>query len=196
MGGLLNSYRRERNGLFRGSVTLPIICSFASDGIEYIEARNDLAERGVIRRELGVLEDEEELAAVGAGSSIGHSQRAPRVGRPGEIFIRKGVSGAARAGGRGVSALEGGKSRGVEQSVALGAIEVTLACQEGEGIDRARRSCVELGDDGATVSDHSGGLGSGGGLCRREASELLTTSGSTLIGATHAGNGGGGGTGR
>ena len=195
MGGLLNSYRRERNGLFRGSVTLPIICSFGSNGIEYIEARNDLAKRGVIRRELGILEDKEELAAVGASSSVGHSQGASRVGRAREIFVREGVTGAPRTSGRGVPALEGGETRGIEEAVALGAIEVALARQEGERIAGARSRCVELHYDGAAVSDHSGGLCSWGGLCGWEASELLITSGRTRVGAINAGNGGGCGAG-
>ena len=134
---------------------------------------------------------EEELAAVCPSSSIGHSQGASRVGRSGEIFVREGVSGAARTSCRWVAALESGESRGVEEAVALGAIEVAFARQEGERIAGARSRCVELHDDGAAVSNHSGGLCSWGGLCGREASELLITSGRTRIGASHAGNGGG-----
>ena len=155
MDGLLHSYRRERNALLRRSVTLAIIGSLSRDSVDDIQTRDDLAKGGITRRELRVLEDEEELAAIGSWSSISHGQRPARVGGSGEILICVDVTRSTLAPGAGrISTLEGGKSWGIQEAVTRGAIVIILARKKGEGVDRARRSRVELNDDGPSVGDY------------------------------------------
>lgn len=83
----------------------------------------DGAEHGVLRRQLGVLVDHEELAAVGAGPGVGHGQGAARVEDGllrlgvvrrvlvGGVFVGELVARAARAFALGVAALQDAQPR-------------------------------------------------------------------------------------
>ncbi len=118
MGGLLHSYRGERNALLGGSVTLAIIGAISSDSVDDIETRDHLAKGGITWRELGVFKDEEELAAICSRSSVGHGQGSAWVGGSGEILICVDVARSTLASrARCVSTLEGGKSWGVQKAV-------------------------------------------------------------------------------
>lgn len=140
-----------------------------------------------------VLEDEEELAAIRPWPSIGHGQSAARVGGSGEILICVDVTRSTLASrARCVTTLEGGKSWGVQEAVTRGAIVIILAREKGEGVDRARRSRVELNDDGPSVGDHGRGPRPRCGLGRRKTSELLYATGGACVSAIDARDRGGG----
>src|SRR5712691_2281864 len=78
------------------------------DGGDDVEARDDLAEKRVLRRQTYAVgpADHEELAAVGVRSRVGHRQRADLVPpRPRELVV-EAVAGAAAAGAIGIAHLE------------------------------------------------------------------------------------------
>src|SRR5262245_30721004 len=82
------------------AVTALAVSTGSGHLLDDAQTRRDRAERRVVRRQLGVLVDEEELAAVGSGPGVGHRYGCCRVGCSGQVLIGELVarSAAARAG--------------------------------------------------------------------------------------------------
>src|SRR5947208_5113470 len=84
-----------------------VVLAGLGDRFQYVEALRDVAERRVLRPELGVGVDEEELAAAGVRcAGVGHRDRAGRIGRTGEVLVRDRVARTAAAAAGRVTALQ------------------------------------------------------------------------------------------
>ncbi len=128
----------------------------------------DRPEGRVVRRQRRVLVDEEELAAVGAGSGVGHRERAARVDHRvlqigavrlvliGRVLVRELVARAAGAVALRVATLQHGQALTRRQPVAAGVVEVPLLGEAGEAVHRARcLGVVQLEADVALVGAHA-----------------------------------------
>src|SRR5262245_15430906 len=127
--GLLDCHALDHDLLLRMAVARLAVRACCRHLLYDAQAALDRPERRVIRRQLCVLVDEEELAAVGTGPGVGHRHRAGRILRAGEVLVIELVSRSAAAGPGRIAALEHVDPRRGE-SVALGVVEIFLARQE------------------------------------------------------------------
>ena len=92
-----------------------------------------------------VVPDQEELRAVGAGPGVGHRDHPADVGLGAVGLVGELVAGSALPGAGRIPALQH-EDAGVGQPVAAGLVEVALAGQRDERVDRARRLGPVQGD--------------------------------------------------
>ena len=125
------------------------------DGVDNIETGNDFAEYGVAMWQWRVFLHDEELAAIGIGTGIGHGHSAfditGLVGNRVRIqFIGEFVAGTAHTGTSRIAALDHeARDDTMEDEV----IVETLTSQSDEILDGVRRvGIICLKDDGAFVS--------------------------------------------
>jgi RNA polymerase sigma factor (sigma-70 family) len=133
-------HRPERGEPVRVAVTWAVLAVVAGrrDLPQHVHAADHGAERGEGRCQGGVLPGEEELAAVRVRPGVGHGDRPGRVLGPGQVLVVELVAGTARAGARGVTALQHEDPRNGEP-VAVRLVVVALAGQETERERRAGR---------------------------------------------------------
>src|SRR5258706_13798719 len=79
--GLLDGHALDHDLLLRMAIAGLAVRTGRSHLLYDVQTRHDGAERRVVRLQLGVLVDEEELAAVGTGPGVGHRYGCRRGGR-------------------------------------------------------------------------------------------------------------------
>ncbi len=114
--------------------------------LEDVETLHDLAEQAVLRRQADAARagDEEELAAVGVRTGVGHGDRADLVLAGLGQLVGELVAGAATAGAGRVAALA---HEAVDDAVEDDAVVVVVGGEEDEVVDGVRRLDGVEGDD-------------------------------------------------
>ena len=131
----------DHNGL--DDVARHIVTGLAAgDLAQHLHALDDLAEDGVLAVQPGgLLEGDEELAAVGTWSGIGHGQQTGRVeGQLGDDLVFELIARAARPSARRVACLS---HKVFDDTVEGHAVVVAVTGQEDEVVDCHRRLIVE-----------------------------------------------------